>query len=362
MRRISIHHCKSGMRLARPIYDDQGHVLLAAEKELSDAFITRLQSLGIHFVYIHDPRTADIIITDPLSDETRAIALQTIQTSFKRLLNEPSGKWKFSRLNLGREFRPVLNMILGDLHNNQWAMSLASNMYIQDHYLFSHSLNVCLYSLALGMAKGFSKQELWELGLGSLMHDIGKTMVPQELFIVTGKFTPEQYEQIKKHTEYGFEILRKQEEVPLLAAHCAYQHHERWNGEGYPRQLKEGGIHDLPQWVALADVFDALTHDRLHRPAILPHEAMEKLYSEAGIGFNKDKVEFFRNCISLYPIGTTIRLNTGESGVVVDVHRNMPGRPVVRILSDSEDLDLSSPHEIDLSKNLTLSIVAVLDN
>lgn len=147
--------------------------------------------------------------------------------------------------------------------------------------------------------------------MGSLLHDIGKMMIPPEILHKPGRLTDEEFDIIKNHAKYGFDILRKQGDVPLLSAHCALQHHEKWNGGGYPRGLAGEEIHPYARALAVGDVFDALTTHRVYRRAMLPHEAMEIIYADTNSHFEQSVVETFRRTVAIYPVGVTVKLNSG---------------------------------------------------
>jgi len=232
-------------------------------------------------------------------------------------------------------------------------------VFAVDEPLFCHSLNVAIYTLALAIAMKLNKHQCFEIGMGALLHDIGKMKIPRKILDKPGKLTHEEFEEIKRHTEYGFDILRRAEDIPLLSAHCAFQHHERLNGTGYPRQLSGGEIHLYGKIMAVADVFDAMTTNRVYRQGHLPNDALEHLFAGANILYDQKVVDLFRDTISLYPVGATVRLSTGESGVVVKNNRMYPQRPVIRIFSDQADQPLRSPYELDLSKHMSVTIIAM---
>lgn len=168
------------------------------------------------------------------------------------------------------------------LKNDTDLLNLLTDVCSYDQYIFTHSLNVTLYSLAIGMHLKLSTKNLETLGLGAILHDVGKMKVPAEILMKPGKLTEEEFEEIKKHSEEGFRILRNVQTIPLLVAHCAFQHHERLNGSGYPRGIKGNEIHEFGKIIAVADVFDAVTSNRVYRQAMLPHEGLEILYAGAG--------------------------------------------------------------------------------
>ncbi|GAB7387932.1 HD-GYP domain-containing protein [Bacillaceae bacterium] len=356
MRLISIDFCQPGMRLARPVFNRYGHVLAGKDVELSQRMIEHLKRLGVDKVYVRDPLTDDLTVEDPLSEETQRLALETITNMFLKLRNANGVRSPFKPGELSQNFYKVVDAILGELQTKRGVVNLLSNVFVTDEYLFSHSLKVALFALNLGIKQGFNEKQLVELGMGAILHDIGKMKIPREILQKPGPLTEEEFAEIKKHTLYGFEILRAEDTISFLSAHCALQHHERLDGSGYPRGLKDNEIHPYAQVIAIADVFDALTSHRVYRKAFLPDKAMEILQKDAGRLFDPQLVESFRSGIVLYPIGMTVVLNSGETGVVVDYNKNLPHRPVVRVIQDAEGNPFPAYHEIDLSKRPDLCI------
>lgn len=352
---MSTGSLQAGAKLGKPIYTSSGNVLLAAGKELSEAMIQRLVALGITEVYVQDPRTDDIEIRDAVSEETRNRAVKVVYESFSQMIE--ARKWKRTIANprLGREFRSAFEDILYDLQSNKQVMIQLSSIYSTDNYLYSHSVNVGIYSAALGMALGLGRDALIDLGIGAMLHDIGKTQIPFEILDKPGKLTDEEYAIMKTHSQIGYEMLKEHPDIPLLSAHCALQHHERLDGSGYPRQLKEDQIHLYGQIVGIADVYDALTTNRVYRKAFLPHEALEMLFTTTG-QFDSELIRKFRDNVAIYPLGLIVQLSSGESAVVVDINTKYPHRPIIRVLKGSDGQDIKAPYEIDLSSNLNVTI------
>jgi putative nucleotidyltransferase with HDIG domain len=359
MRLISIRKCRPGDTLARSIYTETGMVLVGAGVELTDRMLNRLKNKNITSLYIQDKRTDDIVVEGVISAETRREAMSIIHDALCSVKESPQ-KWQliFSDRSFGRQLRQVMAAIADEMKGCRAAMNLMADACAFDNYIFTHSFNVALYSSALAMKSDFTEKEVMEIGIGGLLHDIGKMSVPDEILKKPGTLTHEEFELMKKHAEIGFEMLRKQDDIPLLAAHCAYQHHERWDGSGYPRHLKGEEIHPFARLMAVTDVFDALTTHRIYREPMLPHEAMEVLYSGADRLFDQKYVLALRDTIALYPLGLSVTLNTGEAGVVVDANIGVPSRPVIRILTDENGQQVDEPYEYDLSKRLHLMIVA----
>ena len=164
------------------------------------------------------------------------------------------------------------------------------------------------------------------------------------------KLTEEEFAEIKKHTESGFMILKEVKTIPLVVAHCAYPHHERLDGTGYPRGLKDDEIQYFAKIIAVADVFDAITSNRVYRNAMLPHEVLEILYAGCGRLFDLKIVEAFRSAVAIYPVGVTGELSNRTLGTVKKQNMGLGDRPIIEIMEE-DGKSLDEPYQIDLSEN-----------
>ncbi|RNB85011.1 HD-GYP domain-containing protein [Brevibacillus fluminis] len=358
MRLTSIHKVIVGEQIAKPIYSASGITLIGEDVHLTQRMIDRLKMANISYVYIKDKRFEDLVIPEVVSEQTRREAMGTILQTFQAFQAQPATSYrKPIQTDLGRSFRNVMGSLIDELKHNEVALSLLGSVCGFDHYVFTHSFQVTLYAITVALRKGFNQKELMEIGLGAILHDIGKMMVPYEILSKPGRLTEEEYFLMKKHAEYGFEILRRQDNLSLLTAHCAFQHHERFDGSGYPRNLTDLEIHPYAKIIAICDVYDALTSNRAYRNAMLPHEAIEVLYAGVGTNFSKELVEDFKSTVALYPLGISVVLTTGETGVVINNRAELSSRPLLRIYKgpDGQDID---PYELDLAKNLHIMIVS----
>lgn len=362
MRLVPISKCMPGMKLAKKIYSQEGIVLLGENMELTNRLISRLEQCGIHYVYISDPRTDDIVLPNLISEDTLRVALKEIRTNFREMMDRPKSKKGTTYPYIAQPFKQMMNMIIDDLSGHHDAMIMLMNMGSVDHYLFQHSLNVCVYTTLLGMSNGYSRDELMTLGMGALLHDIGKTQISMDVLRKPGSLSKEEFEAMKQHARIGYELLKDEPNLPLVVAHCAFQHHERIDGSGYPRGIKGDEIHDYAKWIGLVDSYDAMTTNRVYSAPMLPHHAIERLYAGTGTLYEQKMLQLFRDKVAIYPIGISVGLQTGETGVVVDLNYSYPHRPIIRILSNEAGEEVASPYEIDLSKQLTMMIVRVNDD
>jgi putative nucleotidyltransferase with HDIG domain len=362
MRLLSIKQVRPGMKLGKTVFTDEGKVLLGAGMVLTQRLIDGLARTGIDSIYIDDPRTQDIVVEDLIRPETRQIALETIQRTVKQIANSNKLARRVSVKDMGMHFQQAFISILNDLMGNQQILLNITNISTHSGAMYHHAVNVAVLATAVGMSLGYNRNQLMELGVGAMLHDIGKIELPPELLAKTTRWTPEEMEIAKQHTTNGFNILRKQRDISLLSAHIALQHHERLDGSGYPQGLKGKQIHEYAQIVAICDIYDSLTTPRPWRKRYMPQDALEYLLGAGGHLFEHHLIEAFRNHIAIFPVGSGVVLNTGESGVVCKVDPYYCQRPTVRVLKDGRGNDLRMPYEIDLKYSLKLFIVGFEDD
>jgi putative nucleotidyltransferase with HDIG domain len=357
MRLLALERCKPGLELAKTIYDSKGHVLLAKGYKLTDNVIIRLKQYGVFTVFIKDKYTEGLIDDNDIPFQMKQNALNEIKTSMDSFTDKGilSGRLNPDTI---KSFQNICNVILEELQSNKKALNLLTSVQIFDNYLYNHSFNVMVYSLQLGLYMGLDRKSLELLGLGALLHDIGKLTVPVELLNKPGKLTLEEFELIKTHTTEGYEFLRKQYDIPIIIAHFAFQHHEKIDGSGYPRGITGKDIHPLAKIMTVADVFDAVTSNRSYRKAMLPHKGLEILYVGAGNHFEFELVENFRRAVIMYPIGVTVTLNNGYVGIVVKNNAGLPERPIIRVVEiEGQRLQDEKVYDVDLKKSLTVEII-----
>lgn len=362
MRLITINRCRSGQVLGKPIYNDKGTVLLAKGTQLTETYIKKLRSYNVYTMYIEDNLSEGIDIVDSFPEELRVRAVKNISEELHTITDlntsKPTLQGMINSAKAIQNFQKIFREILHSLMDNKTALNLLASTKVYDNYLYTHSLNVAIYACQLALANGLPLKSVEEIGLGAILHDVGKLSIPLEILNKPGKLTDEEYEQVKSHSSVGFDILRKIHEIPLLVSHCALQHHERIDGKGYPRGLSGDEIHIYSKIISVADVFDAVTSHRAYRAPFLPHKAMELLYSGSGTQFDSNQVQLFKGGIAIYPEGITVKLNDGREGIVSKYNYNAVGRPEIRVIKDEEDQEIN-PYEIDLAsfENLSIEII-----
>lgn len=222
----------------------------------------------------------------------------------------------------------LANNIVENLDASMWLTQLKS----RDEYTAIHSLNVCVLSLTFGRSLGLSIHELEELGLGALLHDIGKMQVPLEILNKPGRLTTEEFEIMKSHPAKGYEMLLQDKTLSPEVLNIVRSHHERLNGQGYPDKLADTNISYFTRIVTIVDVYDAVTSDRVYHDGMTPHEALKKLYEWMPDNFDTELMQAFIKTIGIYPVGSVVELKTGHIGIVVRLNETHRLKPVVMLV------------------------------
>lgn len=228
-----------------------------------------------------------------------------------------------------------------------------------DAYTYRHSLNVSMFFMTLAMALPYTEAELADLVLGALLHDIGKMRVGVEILNKPGKLTDEEFARIKKHPEWGLEILADENLSPA-ARQIVRHHHERLDGRGYPDGLKGDEVGVNARLSAVCDVYDALTTVRSYKQKMNFSAAVDILVQGSGTQFDPAFVHLFIRRVGRYPVGTFVTLSSGETAVVVEIRESAPGRPVVALLLDAAGEMLPIGNHLDLSQEPGITITGVV--
>lgn len=349
---VNTRYVKEGAVLARQVLNPSGMVLLQAGVRITSSYLSRLQAMGHDVLFIQDDRLEDVEYHTVITAQTREVAFKTIDNVSKLIESGSESSLQVESI------RNTIQQMVNDLLYSSDVLGNLTEIHGFDEYTFHHSVNTTIIALLLGIALGYSEQKLIELGMGVLMHDIGKIKVPQEILNKKTPLTEQEFAEIKLHTTYGFEILRNNKDISLLSAHVAYQHQEKWDGSGYPRGLKGNAIHEYGRLAAVADVYEALTSKRVYRKALEPNEAYEYVISQADTHFEPRAIEVFKKHIAVYPSGSGVLLSNGQRGNVVKQNPSFPNRPHVRVFYENEK-ELSVPIDYNLADHPSLMIVTV---
>ena len=244
--------------------------------------------------------------------------------------------------------RGTVRQVVASLRRNEQAFASLLRLKSIDSYTYTHSVNTCVLSVILAQRSELA-EEAEIVGLGALMHDVGKAFLPQTILKKSGELDALEWELVKQHPTMGMEIVGRAETHPI-AMQAVSQHHERLDGSGYPQGLSGADISLPGRIVAIADAYDAMTSDRVYHRAMPVPDAMRWVCEQAGVGFDARLVGTFVRTIGLFPVGSLVRLSTGELAVVASVNPLAISRPTVLIVATSGITANVEPHLLDLSE------------
>lgn len=335
MRKIKIHDTKPGMVLSKPVYNPSGDVLLEKGISLKRNYINNLKKHHIQNVYIDIDcrmnKENDYTEREPsgglISEQTRAQAVTTV----RQVMEDIRAGNTFSQESV----RSCVVTIMDDLLSATTAIRVLTDLKKTDEYTFSHSVNVCTISLGIGIDIGLDRKQLEELGIGALLHDIGKTKIPVDILNKPTPLTRKEYQLIKEHCKYGFDILVENNTSERIS-YIALYHHEKYDGSGYPAKIKFDEIPLFSRIVTIADVYDALTTNRIYRAGIPAYKVVEFIISFSNYQFDYSLVRTFIKNLAIYPTGSFVILSTGEKGFIIGQNENYPTRPLIGFIEDEK--------------------------
>lgn len=319
------------MVVGKTIFGSSGQILLRQGVKLTKRYIAHLQDHFIDVIYISTG--SDVAPDDVISDQTRIKAL----TETKRVLSQVK---RGAELEV-EQVHEVLIGIIDELLLQDDLMINLVDIRSHDEELFHHSVNVAILSVIVGIELKFSQKKLRELAISALLHDIGK-LFPQEE---------------GEHVTLGRRILRRKSNIDARIVKAVYQHHEHWDGRGYPEGLCGTEICQDARILAVTNIFDHMSANSRY-PL---EEVIEYLMALSGTQFEPETVRAFLNCVSFYPVGTKVELNTGESGIVVKSNRGFPTRPVIRVVRSLFG-PVEPSYEIDLTAHPTYFVKNKMDD
>jgi HD-GYP domain-containing protein (c-di-GMP phosphodiesterase class II) len=357
MQQINLADLREGMILGSTIRNYNGEVLLQAGVELNEKYIGILRKLGIPVVAVRDEGTPAEFpeIRDVVKTSTRQAAVSQIKNVL--LEAKESGRLVIEPQSLYDTVGAFTEQLLG----NQHLIFNLIDLRTQDDYTFAHSVNVCILALMTGITLGYNKNELADLGVGALLHDLGKIKVPDEILNKPAHLTKAEFDLMKQHTVYGYDLIKNAGNLDDIHALIALQHHENYDGSGYPAGLVGSQIHELAQVVAIADRFDAITANRVYRKPFKPIEAFAMCEAASNYYVKETIVRAFIYNIAAYPANTVVELNNGMIGVTTDTPKGSSLYPMVKVYYDEKKRPLATPFDLALYKSKRVFVVQVLE-
>ncbi len=321
MRFIAVDDLKPGMRLGRKIINQKKSSMLEKGIILSKFHIDKLKESGYMGAYIADEFSEDIEIQETVLERHIERGIDAVASQ-----------------NIG-DIMDVAETLVEDICSLERISVDMVDLRSYDDYTYHHSVNVAIYAVAVGTWMGMPDSQLQELCVAALCHDLGKSQISADIVNKRGRLTDEEFELIKRHPQYGYDMLYMDNFIPAVVRQAVLCHHENENGSGYPLGKAGNAIPLYAKIIHAVDVYDALTSRRPYKEPYAPVEALEYMVGGIDILFNKKVVEAMQNVIPAYPPGMEVGLSNGERGVVV-AHTARAGRPRIKLFDTGMEIDL----------------------
>lgn len=346
--RVHVTDLKSGDILQADTFNDKGLHVLKKDTELRLAEISKLVQHGVDYVDVISLTMNDKSKKSPKIQESLAKTkphLEHAIDGFENVFLEALSTGKVNNTVVDDIMHPLIDQLTE--HTDVVSLLLANDF--TDDYTYQHSVQVGMLSYYIANWLGYSKKNAYIAGKAGYLHDIGKCRIPQALLNKPDKLTPEEFEEVKLHTTYGYEIIRDSS-LDEVSALVALQHHERDDGSGYPLRLNKQNIHPFSQITAVADVFSAMTTQRVYQSKQELLVVLREIYSMSFGKLNaKPTQAFIRHMIPNF-IGKKVILSNGQSGIIIMTNPADSFRPLIQI--DTDFIDLSTERHLFIEQLL----------
>ncbi len=349
MRYVSIDNLAEGMQLGRGIFDATGQMLLKQDTQLTTEHISYIRRLGMQGVYIEDAISHDIKLDEVVSQEVKSQVAGVISHFFTK----PMEGTRVSDEEI--EVQEAVEQVVDEILADEMVMYNMVDIKNYNDYVYLHSLNTGIMSAILGVKMKLTKAMLADLVTAAFLHDIGKAILKPELMRGGRPFTIADIEDMKKHVDVGYAYLKEKTNFRDLVCESVYQHHEWFNGRGYPNHLRGSQTHLTSRILRIADTFDNMTSALPGRRAYPPAEVMEYIMSRTGTEFDPQVVAVMVESFCIYPVGSEVVLSDGRHAIVVENHAGFMQRPTIRLF-DGIELNLRSERD---SYNVTIKNLVV---
>jgi len=401
MRIIDVNTLQPNMIFDKPLYMENGSKICAENTPLKADDLERLKKWGINKVLTDGNIISGNLLKDEEKKEEEKLTirekLQKKQEEKEKLeeqirkkleehqniFKEPTSSEKRKLINLYDSSIPEIEKILTQVHLGQkiskdFVYSLVdkfvlnvpkySNFFLNlvqgkstEEYLLAHSLNTMILNIIIGHCLKYTSTQLRTLALGGLFHDVGMFKIPKHIREKERALTDSDIKLIKAHTVHSYRLILAISDFDPAVALCGFQHHENWNGTGYPQKLAGDKIHIFARITAVSQAYSAMIKKRAYRSEKISHNVMKEILKGTEKNFDPAIVKIFLDTMAIFPIGSVLQLSNGKIGIVVAANPGSPLQPVVKIIFDEQRKRLQIPEIIDLKNEPNIKIEKIFD-
>lgn len=358
MRLVNIIDVEVNSIIAKPVYDSKLSLLINKGAKLSEVVLNKLKAADIRHLYIEDEISKGVVLEPLISDEIKLQAFVIMKNIYESQMSKNDIQVEAVRESSIKELKDLIDDIITEIYSRNEQKYYSTELMGAEMYHYNHAVEVMILSLLIGRKMGLDRERLLKLGMGAVLADIGKVRVPQEILNKKGKLEPQEFEEMKRHVDYSYSMLKDLVGLSSLSRQIVLLHHEKLDGTGYPNGFSGDQIPLLVRIATVCDIFSAIVSDRTYNNRISVDTAIEILRSAAPLKVDQDVFTILLQVIDIYPPGTIVELGNGQVAIVVSSNQNSPTRPILRIIVDSSGK--VAGEEIDLMQELTLFIKKVL--
>lgn len=344
MRYVKVSLLREGMIVGQDIASANGKVFLKKNSELTMDNISYLSFIGIQGIYIDDEFSKEAEIKDLVRPEVRNNALRLVHQFFRK---SDGGPLPESEKHILENVQQVVNDVL----SNKDVMYNLVEVKSYDDYTYFHSVNVGILAGIIGMKCKLDRTTIEDLVTAAFLHDIGKIFIDIEIIHAPRRLNDQERIRMMEHPRLGYELLEKNFRFPESVNRTVLEHHEWYNGLGYPNHRGGNDLLFTSRVLKAADVYDAMTSKRPYHPPYLPSEVMEYIMGRSGMEFDPAIVEVMSRSMCVYPVGCEVELSNSERAIVISNHEGYVLRPTVKLIRTGDVIDLQSDHD---ALNLTI--------
>lgn len=358
MRLIHIKDVEEGTLLAKAVHDSKLAMLVPAGAKCTQSILNKLAQLDIRHLYIEDEISEGIVLEPMISDEIKLHAVSLMKRIYEAQSKEGDSKEEAMRESMISELKNLVDDVISEIYNKSNQRYYSTELLGAEIYHYDHAVEVMILSLLIGKKIGLDRERLLKLGMGAILADIGKSKVPAEILNKKGKLTEDEFEEVKRHVTYSYNILKNLVGLSSLSRQIVLLHHEKLDGSGYPNGLKGDDIPLLVRIATVCDIFSAIVADRTYNQRISVDTALEILRSASPVKLDVDVVQALFQVVDIYPPGTIVALSDERHGIVLENNPSSPTRPKLRIIEKVNQETVYK--EVDMMSDLTLFIKKVL--
>ncbi len=353
MRLKSIERVEPGDILGKAVYDDKCQLLLARGVNLTFNYIERLKQSSIHCVYINDELSEGLEFENVISDDIKVKSITAVKSVFKEVTERKDVSLSPKGVN---SIKDIIDEMMDMIFQNRDTLYVMTELMGSDMYTYNHSAEVAILSMLVAKSLGLNGQYIQKVGIGAMLHDVGKMKIPNEVLNKREPLTDSELEQVKDHAKLGYELLKDSLEISPISRQIVLLHHEKLDGNGYPMMLDAERIPVHVRIVTMCDIFNALVSNRSYREKLSVDMALEILRTEAVYQLDREIYYHLIKVVNIYPVGTIVELSNGEQGIVIKENKDAQTRPIVQVIKDKKKAEI-----LNLLNDLTLFISKTLD-